>query len=404
MRDKLNKLIASPRFTVALTAFGLFLLASGISYAVFSYLSGSRGTLSPQPGGVEKTRSRINLDLPKTEECPINGGKFTSQEREIWESRRPAGIMIENHVDSRPPSGLSRADVVYEAVAEGGITRFLAIFYCGASAEDSQVAPVRSVRMYFVDWIAEYGANPLLVHVGGGNNYGSRGPGEATAKEARALEALVDLGWRIPGGNDIDTTYDAGFPTLWRNKERLDHQVAAEHEMMSSTDRIWEEAQKRGLAGVDEEGVRWDKNFVKWRFIDENPKEAVSSIDLSFWNNQKDYDVSWKWDKETNRYLRENGGKAHIDLENKEQLAAKNVVVLYQIERSLGDKERHLAYKTTGSGKALVFQNGQVLEGTWKKSDRRDRTKILDKSGKEIAFVRGPIWFEIVLEGNSVIY
>jgi len=101
--------------------------------AVFSFLKGG-GTVSETAttGNVSEVRSKIGEGLPKTEECPLNGGLFSKPEQAIWEKRRPIAIMIENHADSRPPSGLSRADVVYEAVAEGGITRFLAIFYCGA--------------------------------------------------------------------------------------------------------------------------------------------------------------------------------------------------------------------------------------------------------------------------------
>jgi len=75
--------------------------------------------------------------------------------------------MIENHLDSRPPSGLSRADVIYEAVAEGGITRFLTVFYCGVASEDVRIGPIRSARIYFLDFASEYGDKPLFVHQGG---------------------------------------------------------------------------------------------------------------------------------------------------------------------------------------------------------------------------------------------
>ncbi|RLC31408.1 DUF3048 domain-containing protein, partial [Candidatus Woesebacteria bacterium] len=77
---------------------------------------------------------------------------FTKIESDIWESRRPIAIIVENHADARPQSGLSKADIVYEAVAEGGITRFLGIYYCGAAAEDVIASPVRSARVYFIDW------------------------------------------------------------------------------------------------------------------------------------------------------------------------------------------------------------------------------------------------------------
>ena len=82
--------------------------------------------------------------------------------------------MIENDVTVRPQSGLSLADIVYEAVAEGGITRFMGVFYCGAQADVARVAPVRSARIYFVNLAAEYNT-PIYMHVGGANCGRGRG-------------------------------------------------------------------------------------------------------------------------------------------------------------------------------------------------------------------------------------
>src|SRR3972149_5243899 len=265
--EKLKKFIATKKFMIGATFLGLYLLSTGASLAIFSYLGGEPGVSIDNGDGLTSSRSKIK-DLPKTEECPINGGKFSKVEKAIWETRRPIAAMIENHADSRPASGISKADVVYEAVAEGGITRFLAIFYCGAAAEDIKIAPVRSARIYFIDWAAEYGDKPIFMHVGGANDFGGFGQ---TAKDARALELLGTMGWRVPGGNDFDTTYDSGFPVFWRNYERLDHQVATEHTMTASLDATYEEAAKRGLGAKDKKGTAWDKNFVSWKFDDDKP-------------------------------------------------------------------------------------------------------------------------------------
>ena len=146
---------------------GLFLVAIGLSWLFFSFVMKGNSVSS---GKVGTTRSRINPNLPKTEACPINGQKYTAEEKAIWSGRRPAAVIVENHVDARPIGGLNKSDFVYEAVAEGGITRFLAVFYCGTAAEDVKIAPVRSVRYYFINWAAEYGDRPLMVHVGGAND------------------------------------------------------------------------------------------------------------------------------------------------------------------------------------------------------------------------------------------
>jgi len=404
--EKILNIVSSKKFVLVSGFLGLYLLSTGTSWAIFSYLGASPSQESASLSGLEDARSKINLELPRDSECPINGGMFTSVEKDIWEKRRPIAAIMENHIDSRPPSNLSRADVIYEAVAEGGITRFLAIFYCGAAAQDLKIAPVRSARVYFIDWAAEYGDKPIFMHVGGANDFA--GTGE-TARAARALELLATLGWRVARGNDFDTTYDSGFPVFWRDYERLGRPVATEHTMTASLDAAYKEAEKRGFAAKDSEGISWDKNFVSWRFEDDKkvtpltPPE-VTNISFGFWSNKPDYDVEWTYDAAENRYLRKNGGKEHLDLIDGNQLSAKNVVVMFVRERGSVDKNKHLLYTTIGSGRALVFQNGRVVEGTWNKDAREARTVLLDNSGKEILLTRGVSWIEIIPAGKKVDY
>ena len=407
-KEKFVNKLSSRGFMVFLSFLGLYLLSTGTSWAIFSYLRGE-----PDLGlgtGMEGTRARI-ADLPKTEECPINGGRFTEVEREIWESRRPIAAIIENHLESRPPSGLSFADVIYEAVAEGGITRFLSIFYCGAAASDVKIAPVRSARVYYIDWAAEYGDKPIFMHVGGANDYAGYGD---TTKAARALELLTTLGWRVARGNDLDTTFDSGFPILYRNYERLapevtGEEIAKEHTMMASLDAAYEEAKKRGFTNKDEDGVSWDADFTPWKFTDGDADSSpeAGEISFEFWSgfaDSADYSVTWKYDSSANAYLRENGGKLYVDLETDQQIKATNVVIQFTKERRAVDRNKHLLYTTIGSGRALIFQNGRVVEGTWNKDSRLSRTEFFDKGGSEISFVRGPIWIEVVPAGNEIEY
>ena len=167
MKDKILQLISAKSFRVFVSLLGLYLFSLGTSWALFSSM---KGGLEEVEKVVAEGRERIDPNLPKTEECPINGKMFSKPERDIWESRRPMTAMVENSLEARPQSGLSYADVVYEAVAEGGITRFLAVLYCGTSVKDIRIAPIRSVRVYFVDWAAEYSKYPIFVHSGGANN------------------------------------------------------------------------------------------------------------------------------------------------------------------------------------------------------------------------------------------
>ena len=188
---KLKQSITSSKLMIVLTFLGLYLLATGVSLAVFSFVA-QDSSVAVTGNELSDLRSKI-AQQPKTEECPINGAMFTKIERDIWDNRRPIIAMVENHEESRPQSGLSYADVVYETVAEGGITRFAVVYYCDVVSDEVNIAPVRSARVYFVDWAAEYGNNPIFMHVGGANDYAGFGD---TAKAARALELLGTMGWR----------------------------------------------------------------------------------------------------------------------------------------------------------------------------------------------------------------
>lgn len=405
----MNKIINSKHFTLILSFIGLFLVSTGVSLAAFTFLvkdDSPNSTTKNTPGKV----SRVDLSKPKTEACPINGEMFTKAEKEIWSKKRPILAIIENHLESRPQSGLSKADVVYELVAEGGITRFLSVFYCGIADNNYTIGQIRSVRVYFTNYALEYGLNPLFVHWGGANNICSDCPGRVKPKgdidpRVDAYKQLEKIGW-VNGrfGNDMNGATNTGYPALFTDDRRMN--LATEHQKVGSTDKIYEEAVKRGYEYEDSDGVAWDDNFDLWKFKDgkaiSSPK--YSSISFAFWKNKPDYDVEWKYNATNNTYLRFNGGVEHKDLENDEQLSSKNIVIVYVKEEGPVDKEGHMLYTVTGQGKAMVFQNGDVIEGTWEKDTATSRLKLFDDNGDEVEFVRGKIWIEALPSGNSVNY
>jgi hypothetical protein len=408
MRDIKNLFIKNK--TTVISFLGLFLVVTGISWAFFGYVFDSSDNNKASNTSSTTDSRKIDPSLPKTEVCPINGAKFSKPAKEVWDSRRPLTASIENHADARPQSGLSFADVVYEAVAEGGITRFLAVFYCAAATQDVSIAPIRSARVYFVDWATEY-QNPIFMHVGGANNIcgncpGGIKPAGQLASKVDAFKMLEKLGWRSSKGNDFDGGTNVGYPIITRDQYRLGSTPSAwEHSVVGFTDKIFDEAKLRGFANKDYKGAAWDKNFVQWKFTDEKPSSTANATKISFgfWSNKGDYDVSWAYDSSTNSYLRSNGGTAHKDHETNEQISAKNVVVQFVKEEGPVDKEGHMFYQTTGKGESLYFQNGTVIKGTWEKSPA-GRTRFYDESGKEIQFVRGVIWIEGVPAGNKITY
>lgn len=373
----------------------IYLVVAGVSYVAFlkflpeNARPASQKLTAPLP--TDSTGKVVfDQNLPKTQECPLNGAKYSTQQEAWWKQHRPLNVMIENHEDARPQSGLSSADVVYEAVAEGGITRFMAVFYC---QDGGQVGPVRSARTYFMDFASEYGNSPLYVHVGGAN---ADGP-------ANALGQINDYGWA--GKNDINQ-FSVGFPTFWRDYERLGHTVATEHTMYSTTEKLWKVATDRGLTNVDDKGVSWDKGFIPWKFKDEanTSSRGTKAPSYDFWKGYTAYAVKWIYDPASNTYKRTNGGAPHLDKDNNQQIAVKNVVVVFMKETNLNDEEHHNLYGTKGSGKTVFFMDGQAITGTWTKDSRTARTVFKDANGKQIAFNRGEIWISVLPAGNDVSY
>lgn len=370
----------------------VFAVFTVLFYILFSNSSlkesEKRIATSPIASNSKNKDGRILFDsnLPKTESCPLNGVLYSKQQKEWWGQHRPLGIMIENHEDARPQSGLSFADVVYEAVAEGGITRFLAVFYC---QDAGIIGPVRSARTYFLDFISEYGNYPLYTHVGGANQAGP----------ADALSQIEDYGWATY--NDLNQ-FSIGFPTFWRDYDRLGHTTATEHTMYATTTKLWDYAKSRKLTNVDKNGVSWDEKFMVYAFKDdvsEVNRSSSQSIHLEFWNSYSKYFVDWNYDPKNNLYKRVNGGTIHLDKDTNKQITAKNIVVLSMIESNANDgyeNNLHLLYQTKGTGKALIFMDGKETKGTWKKIGRTGRTLFYDNQGSPVKFNRGTIWFDIL--------
>lgn len=389
---------------VVMTIVGLaiYLIMTGLSFAGFSFFGKTLFTqLSPTKvtdvAGKPTSGFDIDPSIPRTEACPINGKMFTKQEKETWEKRRPLAVMIENHEEARPQSGLSRADVVYESIAEGGISRFMGIFYCAAAAKSLNLAPVRSARTYFLPWVLEYDA--LYNHVGGAG----RCEDPTVDERAKAL-CQIDT-YKI---KDMDQ-FGISFPTCFRNYDRLDREVATEHTMVCVTDKLYALAATRGWTNVDAKNIPWNKNFVPWKFKDEAKAEArgdAPAISFVAWKGyEKSYGVRWEYDKAINMYKRFNGGVAHMDLETKEQLSAKSIIIQFAKETGPVDEHAHLLYANIGSGEGILFQDGKSVKIVWKKALKNDRTKFFDATtNKEIEINKGQLWIEMLPIGTPVTY
>lgn len=386
----------------------VYILATGLSFIVFRAVAGpsvANVPVTQEEGETDETQLgqllKIDPKEPVDQPCPLNGKLYTTTEKNAWEKRRPLAVMIENSQDARPQSGLSNADIVFEAVAEGGITRFMGMFYCDTQRNDTIVAPVRSARTYFIDWASGFNL-PMYVHVGGANL-----PGPADA-----LGQLSSYGWNQQ--NDINQ-FSVGYPTFVRNANRLPGKtIATEHTMESSTERLWAVAAKRNwtnmspsrrVSGKVVEGSDWKAGYKGWTFAEPSAaKGSVNAISYEFWTGYDDFAVAWQFDAAANGYKRTMGGQSHTDLNNNQQLVAKNVIVLLTDEKGPIDEAKHMLYTTTGSGKALVFRNGEAQEVKWAKKTREAELEFLDAKGKPVELTPGLVWISVLAKNAKVTY
>ncbi|HSI20272.1 MAG TPA: DUF3048 domain-containing protein, partial [Verrucomicrobiae bacterium] len=288
------------------------------------------------------------------------------------ENIRPLGIMIENHPEARPQAGLAEADWVYEAIAEGGITRFLAL-YADANTKDVRVGPVRSVRTYYLDYAREY--NAFLAHVGGNSD---------------ALASIQANG----GITDLDQ-FAIGEPTFKRDFSR---NVSTEHTMFSSTGKLWNHitSKKYEQAG----------GYEPLLFTDEAPEAsrgAAQNVSIDF--SSASFGVKWAFDPKTNTYARAMAGLAHKDADTGEVITTKNIVLqtVQSVQVTSSGGKVVGKFTLTGSGKVVVLNNGIATVGTWKRSGN-ERTRYYNADGSEMKLVRGNTWVEVVHPDTVISY
>lgn len=384
----------------------LYVVSTAASYGIFSAVAKNQAvplTSDGTDGSETDLGQLLNIDPsePRDQACPLNGKLYTLTEKNAWGKKRPLAVMIENTPDARPQSGISDADVVFEAIAEGGVTRFMALFYCGVQRNDTLLAPIRSARTYFVDYASGFNL-PMYVHVGGAN----------LAGPADALSQIGEYGWN--GENDMNQ-FSIGYPTFVRNYDRVPgKEIATEHTMETSTERLWEVAAEREWTNITPArkvgrtttpASDWSEGFTGWTYQDKAPSAgSVTTINYEFWTGFSDYAVRWEYAPESNTYKRFVAGESQTDLNNDKQVEASNVVVLLTTEKGPIDEKKHMLYQTTGTGDALLFRNGTAEKVTWVKKDRESELRFTDTKGKDVELARGLVWISVVDESTDVSY
>ncbi len=271
--------------------------------------------------------------------------------------KQVTGVMIENSPDARPQAGLANAGFVFEAIAEGGITRFLAVYQDTSS---DYIGPVRSIRPYYVQVIASF--DGAIAHVGGSP--------DAQAK----VNAL-----RV---KDLDQFGNPGAYERIRGR-------AAPHNVYTSSAKLEALEQQKGYTKSQYTGFEHTRNENK--AATPNAKTINLNISSGLYNVKYDYNPN------TNSYDRSEGGAAHNDERSGKPLSPKNVIA---VETTRSQNGIYSVYGMTGSGKVYIFNNGIVTEGKWERADEKSQYVFKDANGAVIKLAPGQAWLTLVTAGG----
>ncbi len=319
---------------------------------------------SKSPAKEEKTETPVVKEEPPKELASLVNGVMVAPE--IY-NRHPVAVMIENSTAARPQSGLTSADVVYEAVTEGGITRFMGIF---STTLPTKAGPVRSARSYFIDYLSEYDA--FYAHAGG---------------SPTAIARISQYGVK---------DYPHSSDSYWREPRKG---VASEHTLFTDVSKIFN-------FGVSKKGWSATADIKPWTFKDPAPTAGVAAnVTINFSTGQ--FNTVWNFDPTRNLYARTMAGTPHKDAVSGEQITVRTLIAISVPHSSNPPysgtgKESEWTMTTLGEGAATLFQDGVATPARWKKANRTDRLKLYDATtGTEITLNRGKIWVSIVpQEGN----
>jgi hypothetical protein len=283
-------------------------------------------------------------------------------------ARHPIAVMIDDLSPARPQSGFSSASIVFQAPAEGGIPRYMAIFADGVPAD---VGPVRSARYYFIAWASEYKA--MYVHAGG---------------SPQALAAL-----RASGAGQL--VYNADEFRYGPYFRRISTR-APPHNLYTTGKQL------RQLAGLVH-ATAAPKPI--WTFNPPIPMDlrpVGGTISFAYPQNA----IKYSYDRSTNTYLRTVSVEgAQHDASNKVRIAPTNVIVMWMKFAPLNDREpkkHRLEATLIGSGPAWISTNGKTIKGTWRKKTTSGPTLFYDSAGHQVGLTVGQTFVNVVTWGTAV--
>jgi Protein of unknown function (DUF3048) N-terminal domain/Protein of unknown function (DUF3048) C-terminal domain len=278
---------------------------------------------------------------------------------------RPLAVMIDNHPDAYPQSGLSGAAIVFEALAEFGITRYMAVFVPGVSPDVAMIGPVRSARSYYVEWAK--GLHAVYSHAGGSP--------EGLLLAQTSIEIINNDGLR-----------SVSSPYFRRSSERL-----APHNLYTDSVSIAAFAASRNLETPDLSEI----GFILKPDVPAN--QRPTSQRLSYYFIYPEIYVGWSYDPAANNYLYFRGSEPGIDGSTGEQLQFKNVVVMEVPESPVPDDPKgRIEQQVIGTGAARIFRDGAMIKGTWRKGAGFAQLRFYAADGTEVPMNPGAVWIAAI--------
>ncbi len=276
----------------------------------------------------------------------------------------PIAVIIENHPDARPQSGLSMADWVYEIYVEGMITRFIAIFN---DTLPEKVGPVRSVRVNHLDIQQEW--NAALVHWGASD--------APTAVEYTATYRIpkLDFPFRADAHKGLN---DDNF---WRDNDRNRPHNAYSNLLKTS--------------GMFEADIK----PVPHNFSEALMSGGTDCNNFKIVYNTSSMLVEYEYNAENNKYLRSVSNKEFKDKETGEQIEVSNIII-----QRVDHKKVYVYYimDLVGEGPAEFIMGGKHFTGTWKSDSVKDKTYFYLDSGEEITLLPGNTWVQVVFNDTKI--
>lgn len=272
-------------------------------------------------------------------------------------------VKIDNHERARPQFGVNSADVVFEEIVEGGLTRFAALYH---SKEAGLVGPIRSVRTSDFDLLENLN-RPLFANSGGN-------------------EAVLQLLQEV---DFTDVSSNAAMDVYQRLADR-----PSPHNLVSDTGSLRTIGTARGDGGAP------PTLFVRRNFEGDAEKSGTSvrGVDLDYGSTV----VNYRWDQNTSGWLRTQNGTVHVDAEGVPIAPQVLVIQIISYTRSAADGRSPEAV-LVGEGRALILFEGHLTEGSWDRSDASKLTQYFDREGKLVVFPPGNTWVALPRVGQAQI-